>query len=78
MKNKQYQLLNYGELILTNTFPNIVGYLFNNDLIDLPDEYWIEEDNGWKSTYFKDYKKIFKDFNELVEIGYAIVEVSHE
>lgn len=45
---------------------NIIGYLFNNSLIELPDEYWIEDDNGWKSKYYKNYRKIFKDFDKLI------------
>ena len=56
--------MKYKLITGTNTFvmkdilPNIIGYLFNRDLIDLPEEYWIEEDNGWKSYYRKNYKSI--------------------
>ena len=62
----------------TNTFvmkdilPNIIGYLYNRNLIDLPDEYWIEEDNGWKSYYRKNYKKILRDFDKLVKDNYRL------
>ena len=47
--------MKYKLITGTNTFvmkdilPNIIGYLYNRNLIDLPEEYWIEEDNGWKS-----------------------------
>lgn len=70
--------MKYKLITGTNTFvmkdvlPNIIGYLFNRDLIDLPEEYWVEEDNGWKSFYRKNYKKILKDFDKLVKDNYRI------
>lgn len=73
--------MKYKLITGTNTFvmkdilPNIIGYLFNRDLIDLPEEYWIEEDNGWKSYYRKNYKKILKDFDKLVKDNYRIEKV---
>lgn len=53
-------------------FCNIVGYLYNRHLIELPDEYWIEDDNGWKSTYYKNYNKIFKNFSRLTNHIYSV------
>ncbi len=76
--------MKYKLIAGTNTFvmkdilPNIIGYLFNRDLIDLPEEYWIEEDNGWKSYYRKNYKKILKDFDKLVKDNYRIEKIGEE
>ena len=73
--------MKYTLITGTNTFvmkdilPNIIGYLFNRNLIDLLEEYWIEEDNGWKSYYRKNYKKILKDFDKLVKDNYRIEKV---
>ena len=73
--------MKYKLITGTNTFvmkdilSNIIGYLYNRDLIDLPEEYWIEEDNGWKSYYRKNYKKILKDFDKLVKDNYRIEKV---
>lgn len=73
--------MKYKLITGTNTFvmkdilPNIIGYLYNRDLIALPEEYWIEEDNGWKSYYRKNYKKILKDFDKLVKDNYRIEKV---
>lgn len=61
-----------NQLIKGDQFMNIVGYLYNRNLIDLPEEYWIEEDNGWKSYYRKNYRKIFNDFNKLTKGTYEI------
>ena len=58
--------------IMKCEFMNVIGYLFNRELIDLPDEYWIEEDNGWKSYYRKNYNKIFRNFNKLVNGMYRV------
>lgn len=73
--------MKYKLITGTNTFvmkdilSNIIGYLYNRSLIDLPEEYWIEEDNGWKSYYRKNYKKILKDFDKLVKDNYRIEKV---
>ena len=73
--------MKYKLITGTNTFvmkdilPNIIGYLYNRNLIDLPEEYWMEEDNGWKSYYRKNYKKILKDFDKLVNDNYRIEKV---
>jgi len=73
--------MKYKLITGTNTFvmkdilPNIIGYLYNRNLIDLPEEYWIEEDNGWKSYYRKNYKKILKDFDKLVKDNYTLEKV---
>ena len=73
--------MKYKLITGTNTFvmkdilPNIIGFLYNRKLIDLPEEYWIEEDNGWKSYYRKNYKKILKDFDKLVKDNYRIEKV---
>ena len=70
--------MKYKLITGTNTFvmkdilPNIIGYLYNRNLIDLPDEYWIEEDNGWKVYYRKNYKKILKDFDKLIKDNYRL------
>ncbi len=61
-----------NEFIKGDQFMNIIGYLYNRNFIDLPDEYWIEEDNGWKSYYRKNYKKIFNDFSKLTNYEYQI------
>lgn len=61
-----------NKLIMQDQFMNIIGYLFNRKLIELPDEYWIEEDNGWKSYYRKNYSKIFNNFNKLTKEDYEI------
>lgn len=73
--------MKYKLITGTNTFvmkdilPNIIGYLYNRNLIDLPEEYWIEEDNGWKSYYRKNYKKILRDFDKLVKDNYRLEEI---
>lgn len=61
-----------GNSIMIDEFSNIIGYLFNRNLISLPDEYWVEEDNGWKSYWRKDYKKILKDFEKLTNGKFKI------
>lgn len=61
-----------NQLIKGDQFMNVVGYLYNRNLIDLPEEYWIEEDNGWKSYYRKNYRKIFNNFNKLTKGTYEI------
>lgn len=63
-KNKKY--------IKKDQFMNIVGYLFNRNLINLSDEYWIKEDNGWKSYYRKNYNKIFNNFDKLTNEIYLV------
>ena len=63
-KNKKY--------IKKDQFMNIVGYLFNRNLINLSDEYWIIEDNGWKSYYRKNYNKIFNNFDKLTNEIYLV------
>lgn len=73
--------MKYKLITGTNTFvmkdilPNIIGYLYNRNLIDLPEEYWIEEDNGWKSYYRKNYKKILRDFDKLVKDNFRLEEI---
>ena len=61
-----------GKFIRKDVFMNIIGNLYNKDLIELPDEYWIEEDNGWKSYYRKNYNKIFYDFKKLTNYKYEV------
>ncbi len=61
-----------GNSIMIDVLSNIIGYLYNRNLIDLPDEYWIEEDNGWKSYYRRNYKKILKDFEKLTNNKYKL------
>lgn len=63
-KNKKY--------IKKDQFMNIVGYLFNRNLINLSDEYWIKEDNGWNSYYRKNYNKIFNNFDKLTNEIYLV------
>jgi hypothetical protein len=70
--SKKVKLFEYGMLFKIDQFSNIVNYLFNRDLIHLPDKYWIEEDNGWKSYYRKNYNKIFHDFEDLVVNDYKV------
>ena len=59
-------------LVMKDILPNIIGFLYNRHLIELPEEYWIEEDNGWKSYYRKNYKKILRDFDKLVKDNYRL------
>lgn len=79
MKNKKVigntmvKLYKQGQYIKTDQFMNIVGYLFNRNMIDLPDEYWIEDDNGWKSNYYRNYSKIYNNFEKLTD-GIYVVE----
>lgn len=60
------------KIIMKDILMNVIGYLYNRDLIDLPDEYWGEDDNGWKVHYYKKYGKIFNDFEKLVKDNYKI------
>lgn len=62
----------HDKLIKMDMFSNIVGYLFNRNLIKLPNEYWIEDDNGWKSNYYKNYSKIYRDFTSLTNYKYNV------
>ena len=62
----------HDTLLKTDEFANIVGYLFNRNLIELPDEYWIEDDNGWKLNYYKNYFKIYRDFQTLTKYKYSV------
>lgn len=69
----KYKLITENDnSIMIDILPNIIGYLYNRNLIDLPDEYWIEEDNSWKSFWRKDYKKILKDFEKLTKNKYKL------
>lgn len=34
------------KIIMKDMLMNVIGYLYNRDLIDLPDDYWNEDDNG--------------------------------
>lgn len=63
------------KIVMKDVFANIIGYLYNRHLIDLPDEYWAEDDNGWKVHYYKKYRKIFNDFERLVKDNYKIERV---
>lgn len=69
----KYKLITGNDtFVMKDILPNIIGYLYNRNLINLPDEYWIEEDNGWKSYWRKDYKKILRDFDKLVKDNYRL------
>ncbi len=59
-------------LIKKSYFADIIGYLYNRHLIELPNEYFVEDDNGWKSTYYYNYYKIFRDFEKLTNNEYKI------
>lgn len=61
-----------NKIVIKDTLLNVIGYLYNRHLIDLPDEYWEEDDNGWKVNYYKKYRKIFNDFELLVKDNYRI------
>ena len=63
---------NDNKFIRKHDFMNVIGNLYNKGLIELPDEYWIEEDNGWKSYYRKNYNKIFRDFRKLTNYKYEV------
>lgn len=63
---------NNNKFIRKHDFMNVIGNLYNKGLIELPDEYWIEEDNGWKSYYRKNYNKIFHDFSKLTNGMYQV------
>lgn len=65
-------IIENGSNIMIDVLPNIVGYLYNRNLIELPDEYWIEEDNGWKFYYRRNYKKILRDFEKLTNGKYKV------
>lgn len=64
-----------NQLIKQSYFADIVGYLYNRNLIQLPDEYWIEDDNGWKSNYHRNFYKIANDFEKLTNYEYKIEKV---
>lgn len=66
------KLYKNNKLLKTDILSNIIGYLYNRHLIDLPDEYWEEDDNGWKSHFYKKYGKIYNDFNKLVKENYKL------
>lgn len=84
MKNKKVvgstivKLYKNKKHIKKDQFMNIVGYLFNRNLINLPDEYWIEEDNGWKSTYYRNYPKIYNDFEKLTNGDFKVEKVKDD
>ena len=59
-------------LVKQSYFVDIIGYLYNRELMQLPDEYIVEDDNGWKSTYYYKYYKIFCDFEKLTNYEYKI------
>lgn len=61
-----------NKIVMKDILSNIIGYLYNRHLIDLPDEYWSEDDNGWKVNYYKKYGKIYNDFELLVKDNYRI------
>lgn len=63
-------------VIKTDKLCNIIGYLYNRGLIELPEEYWIEYDNGWKSTYHKNFRKIANDFDKLTHYKYKLIIIS--
>lgn len=63
------------KIIMKDMLMNVIGYLYNRDLIDLPDDYWNEDDNGWTVHYYKKYGKIFNDFELLVKDNYKIERV---
>ena len=71
MKMK-YKLFYNDKLVMKDILPNIIGYLYNRDLIEIPDEYYIEEDNGWKNYYRRNYQKILYNFKKLVKEGYVL------
>ena len=61
-----------NKLINKSYFADIINFLFIRKLINLPDEYIIEDDNGWKSKYYYNYYKIFRDFEKLTNYKYKI------
>ena len=63
------------KIIMKDVLMNVIGYLYNRHLIELPDEYWGEDDNGWKVNYYKKYGKIFNDFEKLAKDSYKIERV---
>ena len=65
-------------LIKKSYFADIIGYLYNRDLIQLPDGYINEDDNGWKSTYYYNYYKIFHDFEKLTNYEYKIEKLEEK
>ena len=66
-----------NKIIMKDVLMNVIGYLYNRHLIELPDEYWAEDDNGWKVNYYKKYGKIFNDFEKIVKDDYKIEGVAN-
>lgn len=54
-----------GIAVKTDKLSNIIGYLNNRNLITIPDDYYDEDDNGFKSTFYLNYRKIFVNFDRL-------------
>ena len=78
MNKLKYELIYDNKVLMKDILPNIIGYLFNRDMIEIPDEYYIEEDNGWKVYYRRNYKKILRDFNKLTKGIYILKEVKNK
>lgn len=73
--NTKVKLYMQGKYVKTDQFMNIVGYLYNRNYLTLPDEYWIEDDNGWKSNYYRNYPKIYNDFEKLTNGDFKVEKV---
>ena len=73
--NTKVKLYMKGKHVKTDQFMNIVGYLYNRDYLILPDDYWIKEDNGWKITYYRNYPKIYNDFEKLTNGDFKVEKV---
>lgn len=61
-----------NKIIRQDQLLNIVGNLINKKELILTDEYFIEEDNGWKNYFRRNYKKIFDDFTKLTNGKYKV------
>lgn len=58
-----------NKIVMKDALMNVIGYLYNRHLIDLPDDYWNEDDNGWKVHYYKKFELLVKDNYKIEMVG---------
>lgn len=68
---KKYDLFTYiGNYLETDIFVNIIRKLESQELLEIPEEYWIYREDG---SRYMNYSLIEKDFNKLA-IGKYVLE----
>lgn len=69
------KLYDSNKLVIKDSILNIVSYLYNNNLIELGNWFWIKDNR--RNKYVKNYKYVCENINSLTK-GRFRIEVGNE